>query len=74
MNPFNFNVKIDSRASLRRWILYTVTALILTSAFVFGFITVYVNSYNVMHNEPMDVLELIDDGVAFLKQYYNFWS
>lgn len=74
MNPFNFNVKTDSRASLRRWILYTVTALVLTSAFVFGFITVYVNSYNVMHNEPIDALEFLDEGVTFLKQYYAFWS
>lgn len=72
MNPFNFNVVMDGRAKLRRWALYTVTAFALTAAFVAGFITVYVNSYNVMHSEPMRVLEFYDDGVIFLNQYYRY--
>lgn len=72
MNPFNFNVVMDGRARLRRWALYTVTAFVLTAAFVAGFLTVYVNSYNVMHSEPMRVLEFQEDGVVFLNQYYRY--
>lgn len=70
MNPFNFNVVMDDKKKLRRWIFYTITAFVLTTVFVSGFITVYVNSYNVMHTEPMRFLELYDDGVIFLNHYY----
>ena len=72
MNPFNFNVAMDGKAKFRRWAFYTLTAFVLTTAFVWGFITVYVNSYNVMHSEPMHVLEVYDDGVVFLNRYYQF--
>lgn len=72
MNPFNFNVVMDSRAKLRRWAFYTITAFVLTAAFVAGFVTVYVNSYNVMHSEPMRVLEFYDDGVVFFNKYYRY--
>lgn len=72
MNPFNFNVVMDGRAKLRRWFFYTVTAFVLMTAFIAGFVTVYVNSYNVMHSEPMQVLEFQDDGVILLNQYYRY--
>lgn len=72
MNPFNFNVAMDGKAKLRRWAFYTVTAFVLMTAFVAGFVTVYVNSYNVMHSEPMQVLEFQDGGVIFLNQYYRY--
>lgn len=72
MNPFNFNVVMDGKKEFRRWTYYTVTAFILTMAFVAGFITVYVNSYNVMHKEPMRVLEFYDDGLIFFNKYYQY--
>lgn len=72
MSPFNFNVVMDGKAKLRRWAFYTVTAFVLMTAFVAGFITVYVNSYNVMHSEPMHVLEFYDDGVVILDKYYRY--
>lgn len=72
MCPFNFNVAMDGRKKLRRWACYTVTAFALTAAFVAGFVTVYVNSYNVMHSEPMRVLEFYDDGVVIFDNYYRY--
>ena len=72
MNPFNFNVAMDGKAKFRRWAFYTLTAFVLTAVFVWSFITVYVNSYNVMHSEPMHVLEIYDDGLVFLNRYYPF--
>ncbi len=72
MSPFNFNVVMDGKKLLRRWTAYTVTAFVLMSLFVAGFVTVYVNSYNVMHKEPMHVLEFRDGGVIILNNYYEF--
>lgn len=72
MNPFNFNVVMDGKQKLRRWACYTATAFLLTVIFVAGFITVYVNSYNVMHTEPIHVFEIHDDGVVFLDKYFPF--
>lgn len=72
MSPFNFNVVMDGKKSFRRWVSYTVTAFVLTAVFVAGFITVYVNSYNVMHTEPMKVLEFQEDGAVILNKYIKF--
>lgn len=72
MNPFNFNVAMDGKKKFRRWAYYTITAFVLTTAFVAGFISVYVNSYNVMHREPMRVLEFYDDGVIIFDRYYQY--
>lgn len=72
MNPFNFNVVMDNRKKFRRWAFYTLTAFVLTTSFIWGFITVYVNSYNVMHGEPMRVIEICDDGVVLFNRYYPF--
>lgn len=72
MNPFNFNVAMDGKKKFRRWAYYTITAFVLTTAFVAGFISVYVNSYNVMHREPMRVLEFYDGGVIIFDRYYQY--
>ncbi|MDE5742515.1 MAG: hypothetical protein K2H90_08725 [Oscillospiraceae bacterium] len=72
MSPFNFNVAMDDKRKLCRWVWYTITAFVLTTAFVAGFVTVYVNSYNVMHKEPMHVLEIYDDGVVIFDNYYRY--
>ena len=55
MNPFNFRIHATKREHLRRLAMYSVTAVILTSAFAVGFIIVYVNSYNIISAEPMEV-------------------
>lgn len=72
MNPFNFNVVMDAKRRLRRWIYYTLTAFVLTVIFVAGFVTVYASSYNVMHSEPMRVFEVHEDGLVFLNKYFSF--
>ncbi|MCM1328274.1 MAG: hypothetical protein NC253_02440 [Ruminococcus sp.] len=72
MSPFNFNVVMDGKKSLRRWTAYTAAAFVLTAVFTAGFLTVYVNSYNVMHTEPMTVIEFRDDGVVLLNRYYEY--
>ncbi len=51
-----------------RLILYALTALVLTAMFTIGFITVYVNSYNIMHAEPMEVFGFYRtaDGIGIM--------
>lgn len=65
---FNFNIAITEKEKHRRRLLYSVTALVLMTLFTIGFITVYVNSYNIMHIEPMEVLGFYrtDDGVGVM--------
>ena len=55
--PFNFSVNITDSERFRRRILYSVSAVLLTLAFTVGFISVYVNTYNVIHDKPMEVLD-----------------
>lgn len=61
---------MDERAARRRWAAYAAAAFVLTAAFVTGFTAVYVNSYNVMHTEPMTVFETCDDGVILLNHFF----
>lgn len=58
MNPFNFNVELSDKLRFRRRVMYSAAAVLLTSAFTVGFIAVYVNTYNVIHDKPMEVFEL----------------
>ena len=55
MNPFNFRIQGDKNEHFRRLVLYSCTAVILTAAFTVGFIIVYVNSYNIISAEPMEI-------------------
>ena len=55
MNPFNFKIQGDEKKLDRRLILYSCTAVALMAAFTAGFITVYVNTYNIISSEPMEV-------------------
>ncbi|MCH5347759.1 MAG: hypothetical protein J1E40_00420 [Oscillospiraceae bacterium] len=45
---------------------YGITAVLLMAAFTAGFITVYVNTYNIMHEEKMVVFDLdkTEDGTS----------
>lgn len=65
---FNFSIEISEKEKHRRLILYSVTALVLTVMFILGFITVYVNSYNIMHAEPMEVFGFYRtaDGIGIM--------
>lgn len=58
MNPFNFNVEMSDKLRFKRRVIYSAAAVLLTAAFTVGFITVYVNTYNVIHDKPMKVFGL----------------
>ena len=58
MNPFNFNIAMSDKLRFRRRIMYSAAAVLLTAAFTVGFIMVYVNTYNVIHDKPMEVFDL----------------
>ncbi len=68
MNPFNFRIRADEKEKLRRRILYSCTAVLLTAAFTIGFLIVYVNSYNMISPEPMEIFGSYrtDDSVGFV--------
>lgn len=55
MNPFCFKVTVSKKERLRRKIIYILAYILLCAAFLWGFVTVYVNCYNSMHAEPMTV-------------------
>ena len=62
MNPFNFRIQEDKKEHFRRLVLYFCTAVILMAAFTVGFIIVYVNSYNIISAEPMEVFRIYQGG------------
>ena len=68
MNPLNFRIQADERERSRRLVLYSCTAVILMAAFTAGFIIVYVNSYNIISAEPMEVFGIYqsDDVNGFI--------
>ncbi|MCM1024191.1 MAG: hypothetical protein NC395_09055 [Prevotella sp.] len=72
--PFIFGIKMSGRKRRRRRLLLTVTAMMLLTAFAAGYITVYVNSYNILNAEPMEVFSICRtaDGVEliFLNRLY----
>lgn len=53
--PFNFKIRTSKRERSRRTIMYSCTAALLMILFTSGFVRVYVNTYNIMHSEPMEV-------------------
>lgn len=65
MNPFNFTVELSDKLRFRRRVMYSAAAVLLTAAFTIGFITVYVNTYNVIHDKPMEVFDFdkTDDSI-----------
>lgn len=65
MNPFNFTVDLSDKRRFRRRVIYSAAAVLLTAAFTVGFIMVYVNTYNVIHDKPMEVFDLdkTDDSI-----------
>ena len=53
--PFNFNISMTQKQRQHRILTEVLSLIILLSVFLYGYITVYKNSYNVMNNEPMTV-------------------
>lgn len=72
---FNFNVRLTAKEKYRRLLLYTATATVLMLIFTIGFITVYVNSYNIIHAEPMEVFGFYRTadgiGVMFFNHFFE---
>lgn len=67
-SPFVFRIRMSEAAARRRRLLLTVTAAVLLIVFAAGCMTVYVNSYNILHAEPMEVFSLCrtSDGVEII--------
>ena len=65
---FNFNIVIGEKQKQRRTAVLTLSAIILLSVFIYGYITVYKNSYNIMNTEPMVVFQVnsTEDGISFV--------
>lgn len=70
---FSENMTYNEKRN-RRAVLYSVTAVILMAVFTVGFITVYVNSYNIIHAEPMEVFGFYrtSDGI-WIVFFNNFF-
>jgi len=72
---FNFNVRLNAEEKYRRLMLYMATATVLTVLFTIGFIIVYVNSYNIIHAEPMEILGFYRTadgiGVVFFNHFFE---
>lgn len=67
-SPFRFEITLTESERCRRRVIYSVTAVLLMILFTVGFITVYVNSYNIIHSEPMEVFGFYrtSDGIGFV--------
>lgn len=74
-SPFTFRVALSEKERLRRRLLFTVTAAVLLIVFTAGCMVVYVNSYNILHAEPLKVFDLYrtPEGVEliFLGRLYS---
>ncbi len=70
-------INIDDKERFRRRVLYSCTAVLLMAAFTAGFIIVYVNSYNIISAEPMDVFSFYrsDDvtGFVLFNRFYRIF-
>ncbi|MDE6764060.1 MAG: hypothetical protein K2N26_08780 [Oscillospiraceae bacterium] len=75
-SPFTFKIKMSEAKRRRRRLLMSVTAAVLLIGFTAGYMTVYINSYNILHAEPIEVFSLYrtPDGVEliFLNRLYTF--
>ena len=72
---FNFNVSLSEKEKNRRRVLYSVTAMVLMTVFTVCFIVVYVNCYNIINSEPMEVLGFYrtadGGGVVFFNHFFR---
>lgn len=56
MDPMRFfRVEMPRAQRIRRRAVYVMSALVLTVMFVYGYVTVYKNSYRIMNGKPMEV-------------------
>ena len=72
-SPFTFRVDLSETERLRRRLL--LTAAVLLIIFTAGCMAVYINSYNILHAEPLKVFDLYrtPEGVEliFLGRLYS---
>lgn len=74
MSPFNFKIQADEKERFRRLVMYSCTAVILMAVFTAGFIIVYVNSYNIISAEPMEVFGFYNtDGMTGFVLFDHFF-
>lgn len=75
---FSFKSNLTSQQKNRRLVLYALTAALLMTAFTAGFITVYVNTYNIIHSEPMTVFSFCRTtdgiGVIFFNHFFELFT
>lgn len=73
-NPFNFKIKMSLKERLRRRLLLSVTAAVLLVGLASGLLRVYVNSYNILHAEPMKIFEVCETpegkGIIILNRLF----
>ena len=58
-------IVISEKERRRRRIIYAALAVLLSFMFIYGYVTVYVNSYNIMNREPMVVFEFQRENGGF---------
>ena len=62
---------------IRRIAVYAVSLAALSLVFMYGFFTVYENSYNMMHSEPIEAFDISLDGgltVTVMDKKYVFFA
>ncbi|MCL2054847.1 MAG: hypothetical protein FWG90_10510 [Oscillospiraceae bacterium] len=64
-------ITVTREEKCRRRAIYAVTAVLLSAMFLYGFVTVYVNSYNIMNREPMVVFSFSKTEQGFLVVILN---
>ncbi len=70
-SPFTFRVALSETERLRRRLLLTVTAAVLLIIFTAGCMAVYINSYNILHAEPLKVFDPEGVELIFLGRLYS---
>ncbi len=70
MAVFN-KITITDEERRRRRIINSTAAVLLTAAFTAGFLTVYIRSYNIMHKEPMVLLEVDETQDGYSVVVFN---
>jgi hypothetical protein len=77
LNLFNFDIVINKKKRQHRAAVLILSIIILLLVFIWGYITVYKNSYNMMNSKPMVVFDVnkTNDGlsVTILNNTINFY-
>lgn len=70
---FNFKIRATKKEKIIRMVIYLVLGVTAALTFAYCFFTVYVNSYNIMSEEPISLYLLIKNefGIdwGFLRRF-----